>query len=85
MRFIIIIMKGEHEFNSVSNLSATLPTAPSLDWEDALQHCGLIKGNIQFIKEKVRSVIHNLPFEQVLIIMIVQMVLHIVKFVNGFP
>ena len=63
--FIIIVIKGDHEFNSVSNLAATLPTTPSLDWAAAVQHCGLIKYNIQFIKEKARSVRHSLPFEGV--------------------
>ena len=62
--FRIIIIKGDHEFNSVSDLAATLPTTPDLDWAAAVQHCGLIKRNIQFIKEKVRSVRHSLPLNE---------------------
>ncbi len=50
-----------------------------------MQHCGLIKWNIRFLKEKIRSLHHSLPFERVPGIMVVHMVLHIVKFVNGFP
>ena len=83
--FRIIIIKGDHEFSSLSDLAATLPTTPNLDWAAAVQHCGLVERNIQFMKEKVRSVRLSLPFEQVPGIMVVRMVLHIVKFVNGFP
>jgi hypothetical protein len=61
-----------------------LPTKPSLDWAAALQHCGLIEHNIWFLKEKIRSLRHSLPFERVPGIMVVWMVMHIVKFVNGF-
>jgi hypothetical protein len=45
----------------------------------------LIERNIRFLKEKIRSLRHSLPFERVPGIMVVRMVLHIVKFVNGFP
>ncbi len=41
--------------------------------------------NICFLKEKTRSIRQSLPFERVPGIMVVRMVLHIVKFVNGFP
>ena len=58
---------------------------PKLDWAAASQHCGLIERNIRFLKEKVRSLRHSLPYERVPAIMIVRMVLHVVKFVNGFP
>jgi hypothetical protein len=58
---------------------------PELDWAAASQHCGLIERNIQFLKEKVRSLRHSLPYERVPAIMIVRMVLHAVKFVKGFP
>jgi hypothetical protein len=56
-----------------------------LDWAAASQHCGLVERNIRFLKEKTRSIRHSLPFERVPGIMVVRMVLHIVKFVNGFP
>ena len=83
--FRIVVIKGDNEFSLASNLAVTLPTAPDLDWASASQHCGLIKHNIQFIKEKVCLVRHSLPFEQVPGIMVVRMVLHIIKFENGFP
>ena len=81
----IIVIRGDHEFSLVSDLAATLPTTPNLDWAAAAQHCGLIERNIRFIKEQIRLVRHSLPLEQVSGIMIVHMVLQIVKFVNGFP
>jgi hypothetical protein len=83
--FRIVVIAVDHEFVSISDLVVQLPTAPKLDWVAASQHCGLIKRNIRFLKEKIRSLRHSLPFERVPGIMVVHMVLHIVKFVNGFP
>ena len=84
--FMIVVIAGDHEFASISDLVVQLPTAPKLDWVAASQHCGLIERNIRFLKEKMRSRHHSLPFERVPGIMVVHiMVLHIVKFVNGFP
>ncbi len=82
--FQIVVIAGDQEFNSISVLIVSLPTAPKLDWVAASQHFGLIERNIQFLKEKIHSLCHSLPFEQVPI-MVVRMVLHIVKFVNKFP
>ena len=79
-----MVIKGHHEFASISDLVVGLPTKPSLDWAAASQHCGLIECNIRFLKEKIRSLCQSLPFERVPGIMVVQMVMHIVKFVNGF-
>ncbi len=79
------MIAGDHEFASISDLVVQLPTAPKSDWAAASQHCGLIERNIRFLKEKIRSLRHSLPFERVPGIMVVRMVLHIVKFVNGFP
>jgi hypothetical protein len=45
----------------------------------------LVEQNIRFLKEKTRSIRHSLPFERMRGIMVVRMVLHIVKFVIGFP
>jgi hypothetical protein len=81
--FRIVVIAGEYEFASISDLVVQLPTAPKLDWAAASQHCGLIERNIRFLKEKIRSFHHSLPFERVP--GIVRMVLHIMKFVNGFP
>jgi hypothetical protein len=83
--FRIVVIKGDHEFDSISDLAVGLPTKPSLDWAAASQHCGLIEQNIWFLKEKIWSLRHSLPFERVPAIMVVRMVMHIVKFVNGFP
>jgi hypothetical protein len=83
--FKIVVIRGDQEFASISELVVGLPTTPRLDWAAASQHCGLIERNIQFLKEKVRSLRHSLPYERVPAIMIVRMVLHVVKFVNGFP
>jgi len=83
--FRIAVIAGDHEFASISDLVIKLHTAPKLDWPAASQHCGLIERNIGFLKEKIHSLCHSLPFEWVPGIMVVYMVLHIVKFVNGFP
>ncbi len=83
--FRIVVIAGDHEFASISDLVVQLPTAPKLDWAAASQHCGLIERNIRFLKEKIRSLCHSLPVERVTGIMVVCMVLHIVKFENGFP
>jgi hypothetical protein len=83
--FQIVVIAGDQEFNLISDLIVSLPTAPKLDWAAASQHCGLIERNIQFLKEKIRSLRHSLPFEWVPGIMVVRMVLHIAKYVNGFP
>jgi hypothetical protein len=83
--FQIVVIAGDQGFNLISDLIISLSTAPKLDWAAASQHCGLIERNIQFLKEKIHSLCHSLPFERVLGIMLVHIVLHIVKFVNGFP
>ncbi len=78
------MIAGDHKFASIGDLVVQLHTAPKTDWAAASQHCGLIERNIRFLKEKIRSLCHSLPFERVLGIMVVHVVLHIVKFVNGF-
>jgi hypothetical protein len=80
--FRIVVIAGDHKFAFISELVVQLPTAPKLDWAAASQHCGLIEWNIRFLKEKIRSLCHSLPFERVPGIMVVCMVLHIIKFVN---
>jgi hypothetical protein len=81
----IVVLSGDYEFAALSDLAANLPTMPELNWASASQHCGLIEQNTRFLKKKIRSLYHSLPFEMVPGIMVVRMVLHIVKFVNGFP
>jgi hypothetical protein len=44
--FQIVVIAGDQEFNLISDLIVSLPTAPKLDWPAASQHCGLIEKNI---------------------------------------
>jgi hypothetical protein len=83
--FRIVLIARDHEFASISESVVQLPTAPKLDWVASSQHCGLVEHIIRFLKEKICSLHQSLPFEWVPGIMVVCMVLHIVKFVNGFP
>ena len=60
--FRIVVIAGDHEFASISELVVQLPTAPKLDWATASQNCGLIEQNIRFLKEKIPcSLRHSLP------------------------
>jgi hypothetical protein len=79
------VISGDQEFSALNHLTIVLPTAPCLDWAAVSQHCGLIERNMRFLKDKLHSIRHSLPFRMVPGIMVVHMVLHIVKFVNGFP
>jgi hypothetical protein len=63
--FHMMVIKDDHEFSAISDIVVGLPTIPSMDWVMALQHCGLIEQNIRFLKEKIRSLCHSLPFERV--------------------
>jgi hypothetical protein len=83
--FRTVVIAGDHKFASIHELEVQLPTAPKLDWAAASQHYGLIEWNIRFLKVKIHSLCHRLPFEWVPGIMFVCMVLPIVKFMNGFP
>ncbi len=83
--FKIVVLSGDHEFAALSELAGNLPSALRLNWAAASQHCGLIEQNIRFLKEKICSLRYSLPFEWVPGVMVVRMVLHINKFVNGFP
>jgi hypothetical protein len=79
------VISGDQEFSALNNLTAVCPTAPCLDWVTASQHGELIECNICFLKEKLCLLCHSLLFTTVPGIMGVHMVLHIIKFVNGFP
>jgi hypothetical protein len=76
--FHITVISGDQEFSVLNALTTVLPTAPCLDWAAASQHCGLIEHNIHFLKEKICSLCHSLPFTMVPGIMVVHMVLHII-------
>ena len=80
--FRIVALSGDQEFAALSELAGSLPSAPSLNWVAASQHCGLIEQNIHFLKEKIRSLRHSLPFERVPGMMVVHMVLHTVVVLN---
>ncbi len=82
---VLSMISEDQEVSALNHLTTVLPTSPCVDWAAASQHCGLIKCNICFLKEKLHSLYHSLPFMMVLGIMVVRMVLHIIKFVNGFP
>jgi hypothetical protein len=56
-----------------------------LDLAAANEHVSLIERNICFLKEKVRSLRHSLPFERISALMLIRMVLHTVPFLNSFP
>jgi hypothetical protein len=79
------VISGDQEFSALNHLTAVLFTALCLDWVAASQQCGLIECNICFLKEKLCSLCHTLPFMMVPGIMAVHMVPNINKFVNGFP
>jgi hypothetical protein len=79
------VISGDQEFAALNASTTVLPTAPCFDWAAASQHCGIIEWNILFLKEKICSLHHSLPFTMVPGIMVVHMVLHIIKFLNGFP
>ncbi len=83
--FQITVISGDQEFSALDHLTTVLPTTPCLDWVAASQNCGLIECNIRFLKEKLHLLSHSPPFTTVPRIMVVRMVLHIIKFVNGFP
>ncbi len=83
--FHIIVISGDQEFSALNALTTVLTTTSHLDWAAASQHCGPIECNICFLKYKLCVLHHSLPFTTVPGIMVVHMVLHIIKFVNGFP
>ncbi len=92
MTYNLYLCKGYHiteisedqEFVVLNALTTVLPTTPCLDWVAASHHCGLIERNIRFLKEKLCLLHHSLPFTTVPGIMVVHLVLHIIKLVNGF-
>jgi hypothetical protein len=79
------VISGDQEFSALNALTPVLPTVPCLDWAAASHHCGLIKCNTRFLKEKPHPLCHILPFMTVPGIVVVHMVLQIIKLVNGFP
>jgi hypothetical protein len=83
--FWITVISGDQEFSALNHLTTVLPIAPHLDWAAASQYCGIIELSKCFLKEKLHLLCHSVPFTTVLGIIVIRMVLHIIKFVNGFP
>jgi hypothetical protein len=83
--FHIVAIAGNGEFAWIANQVASLPTNPILNLVAALEHLGLIKRNIHFLKEKACLIFHSMPFECIPAVMCIHMVLHTVQFMNSFP
>jgi hypothetical protein len=83
--FHIVEIAGDGEFVWIADQVASLPTNPTLDLAAANEHVSLIERNIRFLKEKVRSLRHSLPFERIPALMLIRMVLHTIPFMNSFP
>jgi hypothetical protein len=83
--FHIVEIAGDGEFVWITDQVASLPTNPTLDLAAANEHVSLIERNIRFLKEKVRSLRHSLPFERIPALMLIRMVMHTVPFMNSFP
>jgi hypothetical protein len=83
--FHIVEIDGNGEFAWIADQVASLRTNPILNLAAALDHVGLIEGNICFLKEKTRLIRHSLPFKRIPAFMLIRMVLHIVQFMKGFP
>ena len=81
----IVEIAGDGEFVWIADQVASLPANPTLDLAAANEHVGLIERNIRFLKEKVRSLRHSLPFEWIPALMLIRMVLHTIPFLNSFP
>ena len=83
--FHIVEIAGDGEFVWIADQVESLLTNPTLDLAAANEHVGLIEPNIHFLKEKTHSLWHSLPFKWIPALMLIQMVLHTVPFMNSFP
>ncbi len=82
--FHIVEIAGNGEFAWIADQVASLPTNPILNLAAPSEHVGLINCNIRFLKEKIHSIRHSLPFERIPAVMCICMVLHTVQFMNSF-
>jgi hypothetical protein len=80
--FRIVMIRGDFEFNGISQQVAELPSAPRLDLESQI---GPVERNIKYVKEKARSQWASLPYERFPGIVVIYMVLHASRVVNYFP
>ncbi len=83
--FHIVEIAGDGEFAWIADQVAPLPTTPILNLAAASKYVGLVEQNICFLKEKTCSICHSLPFECILALMLVCMVLYSVQFMSSFP
>ena len=82
--FRIVMIRGDFEFNGIANQVAELPSAPRLDLVSR-GHIGPVERNIQYVKQKGRSLWASLPYEQLPGIVVIYLVLHATRVVNYFP
>ena len=82
--FSIVMIRGDFEFNGIANQVAELPSAPRLDLVSR-GHIGPVERNIQYVKQKGRSLWASLPYEQLPGMMVIYLVLHATRVVNYFP
>ncbi len=61
----IVTIWADLEFQTIRGLVGELPTYPRLVLAAQGEHVGPVERNIRFLKEKVRSLRHTLPFERV--------------------
>jgi hypothetical protein len=73
------------EFGALRNFVVELTSIPRLDLAAENKHVGSIERNIRFLKKKVRSLRHTLPFEMLPPVMLVCMVQVVTPIMNLFP
>jgi hypothetical protein len=83
--FQIITVTADNEFAPFGELMYELPGAPSLNLTSANEHEPYIERRIRVVKERTRAVRHSIPFTQIPVKMLTQMVFFVVKMLNYFP
>ncbi len=78
-------IRADLEFATIQALVGELPTNPTMELAAQGEHVGLAERNIRFLKEKVWSLQHTLPFEKVPKYMLIHMVFAATKVMNMFP
>ena len=81
----IVTIRADLEFSTLQALVGELPTNPTMELAAQGEHVGPVERNIRFLKEKVRSLRHTLPFEKVPKYMLIHMVFAATKVMNMFP
>jgi hypothetical protein len=83
--FQIVFIKGDGEFALLEAWTAMVYGAPKLNLASANKHAPEIERKIRVIKERVRAVIHSIPFNSLPARMLVHTVLFVTKQLNLFP